>query len=109
MKPPSAILNMNLALNPFFSSFLLSSISSRVSLSPFSRPSGTSSLLASSAGADENKAEEGRSNGGVELHLHPSTWPALPLLLLWQGGVAAPLARGLACFSAGLRCGCRHS
>lgn len=49
VKPPSAILNINLALYPFFSSFLVSSISSRVSLSPFNRPSNASSHFTSSA------------------------------------------------------------
>lgn len=68
VKPPSAMLNMNLALNPFLSSFRLSSISSRASLSPFKRLSSGSSLFVSSA------ASHKRQNGGNVAEGYDTEW-----------------------------------
>lgn len=107
VKPPSAILNMNLALNPFLSSFLLSSMSSRVSLSPFSRPSGTSSLLASSVGGDGNMWKLKQHDGIYTSIL--STWPVVPLFFFCHKGVIVPLSWRLPWFFARLHCGYKQS
>lgn len=55
---------MNFALNPFLSSFLFSSISSKVSLSPFRWPSKMSSIFTSSAGANGNVYKHKDGRGG---------------------------------------------
>lgn len=113
VKPPSAILNMNLVLNPFLSSFLLSSISSKASLSPFSRPSNASSPLMSSATANVSEVKTGADGAEARHHenllnaaMHSRRTGLVFLVLAFcQRRVSVSLFWRLPRLFAGLHCG----